>query len=169
MYPDFLNRIKERANTLVLGDPMDSDVDMGPVISRQQWETVWRYIDIGKKEGARLLLGGGIPELPETADEARAIQAVLKAPHIDAVAVPDSPYKDGCGWINSVRFQKLGGARLGAERAVARPIVQQPAPEGADRNACLFPLRKDSKYSPKATLFCTRGHSPGHRKRRRWR
>ncbi len=42
--------------------------------------------------------------------------AVLKAPHIDATPVADKPYKDGCGWINSVRFQKLGGARLGAER-----------------------------------------------------
>jgi len=62
MYPDFLKLIVERAKTLVMGDPMDSDVDMGPVISRRQWESVRRYIDQGKKEGARLLLGGGVPK-----------------------------------------------------------------------------------------------------------
>jgi hypothetical protein len=41
--------------------------------------------------------------------------AVLKAPHIDAVRLPDQPYKDGCGWQNAVKFSSVGGARLGAE------------------------------------------------------
>lgn len=43
-------------------------------------------------------------------------EAVLKEPHIDAVAVPDQPYKDGCGWQNAVRFSQVGGARLGADK-----------------------------------------------------
>jgi hypothetical protein len=42
--------------------------------------------------------------------------AVLKEPYIDAVAIADQPYKDGCGWQNSVRFSKAGGARIGAEK-----------------------------------------------------
>ena len=62
MYADFLNLAVERAKTLVLGDPMDSDVDMGPVISRRQWEAIRRYINLGKDEGARLALGGGVPK-----------------------------------------------------------------------------------------------------------
>lgn len=41
-------------------------------------------------------------------------QSVLKLPHIDASAVPDSPIKNGCGWINAVKFSTAGGARLGA-------------------------------------------------------
>ncbi len=61
MYGDFINLAVERAKTLVLGDPLDSDVDMGPVISRRQWEGIRRYIDLGKDEGARLVLGGGVP------------------------------------------------------------------------------------------------------------
>lgn len=43
-------------------------------------------------------------------------EAVLKPPHIDAVAIPDSPYKNGCGWLNAVRFRQAGGAQLGADR-----------------------------------------------------
>ena len=62
IYKDFLDQIVERAKTLVLGDPMDGDTDMGPLISKAQWKRVMGYIDKGKKEGARLLLGGGVPE-----------------------------------------------------------------------------------------------------------
>lgn len=43
-------------------------------------------------------------------------EAVLEQPHIDAVAVPDQPYKNGCGWQNAVSFSQAGGARIGAER-----------------------------------------------------
>ena len=42
-------------------------------------------------------------------------KAVLKEPYIDAVALPDQPYKDGCGWQNAVKFSQAGGARIGAE------------------------------------------------------
>jgi hypothetical protein len=43
-------------------------------------------------------------------------EAVLKQPHIDAAAIPDQPYKNGCGWQNAVSFSKAGGARIGAEK-----------------------------------------------------
>jgi len=42
--------------------------------------------------------------------------AVLKSPYIDAVSVPDNPYKNGCGWVNAVKFQKAGGAVVGAPK-----------------------------------------------------
>lgn len=43
-------------------------------------------------------------------------QSILKAPHIDAVPIPDQPYRDGCGWINSVKFTQAGEARIKADR-----------------------------------------------------
>jgi hypothetical protein len=43
-------------------------------------------------------------------------EAVLKQPQIDAAAIPDQPYKNGCGWQNAVSFSKAGGARIGAEK-----------------------------------------------------
>lgn len=44
------------------GDPEAEDQIMGPVINKRQLERVLSYIEKGKAEGARLLLGGGRPE-----------------------------------------------------------------------------------------------------------
>jgi acyl-CoA reductase-like NAD-dependent aldehyde dehydrogenase len=44
-----------------VGDPFDPDIDMGPLVTKQQRERVERYMAIGKQEGARLACGGGRP------------------------------------------------------------------------------------------------------------
>ncbi len=46
------------------GDPTDPSVLQGPQISRRQQERVLDYIERGKREGARCLVGGGKPERP---------------------------------------------------------------------------------------------------------
>jgi aldehyde dehydrogenase (NAD+) len=46
------------------GDPTDPSVLQGPQISRRQQERVLAYIEKGKREGARCLVGGGRPERP---------------------------------------------------------------------------------------------------------
>jgi acyl-CoA reductase-like NAD-dependent aldehyde dehydrogenase len=52
-------QLTERVKGLKVGDPMDKSTRMGPVVSRQQMETVLGYIETGKREGARLVAGGG--------------------------------------------------------------------------------------------------------------
>lgn len=47
----------------IVGDPMDPKTRVGPVISRSQLEQVMGYIEDGKKEGAKLLLGGDRPPM----------------------------------------------------------------------------------------------------------
>ncbi len=47
------------------GDPNDMGTLQGPLISARQRERVLGYIDTGRREGARLVLGGGIPKTPE--------------------------------------------------------------------------------------------------------
>jgi aldehyde dehydrogenase (NAD+) len=54
----FVKMIVEQARKLKVGNGLDADVDMGPVVDEQQLKTVLRYLEIGKKE-ARLLHGGG--------------------------------------------------------------------------------------------------------------
>ncbi len=49
-----------RAQKIKIGDGLDESVDMGPLINHPAREKVLRYIDIGKQEGARLLIGGAI-------------------------------------------------------------------------------------------------------------
>jgi len=52
-------QLTEKVKGLKVGDPMDRATRMGPVVSRQQMETVLGYIEAGKREGARLVAGGG--------------------------------------------------------------------------------------------------------------
>jgi len=54
----FLDRFVARAKALRVGDGLDPKTDMGPSVSDGQRKTVMEYVDIGVKEGARLVCGG---------------------------------------------------------------------------------------------------------------
>ena len=53
-----LEKIIDRAGKLTQGDPLDPKTRLGPQISKGQVDRIQKYVDIGKKEGARLVLGG---------------------------------------------------------------------------------------------------------------
>ncbi len=55
---EFTEMVVRRAKQMKVGDPLDPEVDMGPAIDENQLNTDLKYIDIGKKEGAKLLCGG---------------------------------------------------------------------------------------------------------------
>ncbi|MCH8465991.1 MAG: aldehyde dehydrogenase family protein, partial [Roseinatronobacter sp.] len=54
----FLERLVERTGKIVMGDPLDAEPQMGPLVSAAQMEKVMGYIDAGKASGARLVCGG---------------------------------------------------------------------------------------------------------------
>ncbi|MCL4143457.1 UNVERIFIED_CONTAM: hypothetical protein GTU68_026083 [Idotea baltica] len=56
--PTFLDRLAARTNAIRLGDPMDEETQMGPMVTEAQMDKVLAYIEIGKSEGARLVTGG---------------------------------------------------------------------------------------------------------------
>jgi aldehyde dehydrogenase (NAD+) len=58
VYSTFLDRFAARARALRVGNGVQDRIDMGPVVSQSQLDTVERYVEIGKKEGARLICGG---------------------------------------------------------------------------------------------------------------
>jgi aldehyde dehydrogenase (NAD+) len=49
-----IRKLKDRMETLIVGDPLDKNTDIGAINSRQQLETIHRYIKIGKQEGAEM-------------------------------------------------------------------------------------------------------------------
>ena len=53
----FVEMVLERARKLKVGDGLDPDTAVGPLVDERQLETVLRYLEIGKREG-RTLLGG---------------------------------------------------------------------------------------------------------------
>src|ERR1700754_4800311 len=55
---ELAERLVAQAQQLRVGAGLDEQNDVGPLISQQQRETVARYCQIGRDEGARLLLGG---------------------------------------------------------------------------------------------------------------
>ena len=65
IHDGFVEKLLALAKTARMGDPMSLDTQVGPVTTRPQYEKVLGYIDIAKKEGAKLLLGGGAATRPE--------------------------------------------------------------------------------------------------------
>jgi len=55
---DFVERIVKRAKGFTLGDGRDPKTDIGPSVDEKQFNTVLKYIDIGREDGATLLCGG---------------------------------------------------------------------------------------------------------------
>ncbi|MDZ7841886.1 MAG: aldehyde dehydrogenase [Gammaproteobacteria bacterium] len=53
-----LERVLHRIRDWRTGDPLDPANRLGAIVSREQYEGILRYIEIGKKEGADLVLGG---------------------------------------------------------------------------------------------------------------
>jgi acyl-CoA reductase-like NAD-dependent aldehyde dehydrogenase len=58
VYDAFAERFVGAASRLRLGDGLQKDIDVGPVVNESQFKKILDYIEIGKKEGAKLLLGG---------------------------------------------------------------------------------------------------------------
>ncbi len=59
---EFINRFKARTGELMrIGDPLDPETTMGPLVSHAQQSKVLSYVDIGRQDGARLAMGGGVP------------------------------------------------------------------------------------------------------------
>src|SRR3954451_3390356 len=61
IYDEFLARCLARIEQIVQGDPLDRATQMGPQVSAGQLATVERYVQIGRDEGAKVLIGGGRP------------------------------------------------------------------------------------------------------------
>ena len=58
IYDEFMKRCLERIEQIKLGNPMEAETMMGAQASKDQFEKILHYIDIGKQEGAELLTGG---------------------------------------------------------------------------------------------------------------
>jgi aldehyde dehydrogenase (NAD+) len=58
---ELLARVAERAKKTTVGNPLDKNTRMGPVISKGQLDKVMEYVEAGKKDGAKLVAGGDRP------------------------------------------------------------------------------------------------------------
>src|SRR5262249_11769949 len=56
-----VSRLTDRISKWKVGNGLDPETQMGPVVSAQQLRTVEEYVEAGKKEGPKLIIGGKRP------------------------------------------------------------------------------------------------------------
>ena len=79
----FLSCLTEASRRIVVGDGMEPETEMGPLITRAHLDRVMSYVTVGKNEGAELLCGG------QRLTEGRFAQGNFMAPTVFAATRPD--------------------------------------------------------------------------------
>jgi len=115
IYDQVVEELVTRTEKLTVGNPLDEKVDMGPVASADQEKKVLEYIEIGKKEGDKLLTGGkklkgGIydkgfflqPTVFEVERDKRLAQEEIFGPVLSVLKAKD--YEDAVAIANSVKY-----------------------------------------------------------------
>jgi acyl-CoA reductase-like NAD-dependent aldehyde dehydrogenase len=116
VYDTFLAQFVARARSLRVGDGVDPTVQMGPVVSLEQLETVMRYVEIGRDEGAKLACGGrrliGGPHargffheptvFADVAPSMRIAQEEIFGPVVSVI--PCRSFEEAVGIGNSVQY-----------------------------------------------------------------
>ncbi len=65
IFDEFVERLKQSAENLKIGIPQDKDSNMGPLVSKTHQEKVLSYYKKAAEEGATVITGGGVPDMPE--------------------------------------------------------------------------------------------------------
>lgn len=76
-YPKFIEMVIERTKAIKRGNPLDTETMVGAQASQEQFDKILSYIDIGKKEGAQVLMGGEIEQVSADISEGYYIQPTL--------------------------------------------------------------------------------------------
>ena len=58
VHDELMAKLAERANKMVAADPLHPKTRLGAIVSKEQMDSVMKYIDAGKSEGAKLVAGG---------------------------------------------------------------------------------------------------------------
>lgn len=85
VYEEVVKRFADKANSLRLGDPMDPATQVGPVVSRNQLDTVSGYVDAARESGVQILCGGERP------DDLALQQGYFYRPTVVGSVSPDMP------------------------------------------------------------------------------
>jgi aldehyde dehydrogenase (NAD+) len=81
---EFVERLAEKAKQRKIGDPLDPTTEQGPQVSQEQLDKILGYIELGEKQGARLMTGGerigksGFFVAPTIFDDVRDDMAIAK-------------------------------------------------------------------------------------------
>jgi len=77
IYEEFIAKVIERTKQIKRGNPLDTEVMVGAQASQEQFDKILSYMEIGKKEGAEILMGGGVEDMGEGLGNGYYIQPTL--------------------------------------------------------------------------------------------
>lgn len=77
IYEPFMAKVLEKIRSIRQGNPLDTETMLGAQASAQQFKKIMDYIDIGKNEGAEVLIGGAAQEASQSVDGGYYIQPTL--------------------------------------------------------------------------------------------
>ncbi|MEM1141329.1 MAG: aldehyde dehydrogenase family protein [Pseudomonadota bacterium] len=77
IYEEFMAKVVERAKAIKRGSPLDPETMVGAQASKEQFDKIMSYIDIGRSEGAEVLIGGGAADLGGELNSGYYIQPTL--------------------------------------------------------------------------------------------
>jgi aldehyde dehydrogenase len=63
IYQDLIDMVLKRAESIRRGNPLDTETQVGAQASQEQFDRIMSYINIGKEEGAQVLMGGGAAQV----------------------------------------------------------------------------------------------------------
>ena len=81
IYDKFIARCVDRVKAITEGNPLDTETMMGAQASDEQMSKILSYIELGKQEGAELLVGGGRASRPGELAEGHYIQPTMFKGH----------------------------------------------------------------------------------------
>ena len=61
IHDEFVRKLEERVRNIRVGDPRDSQTEVGPLIHPEHWKRVQSYMDVARQEGATVKVGGDRP------------------------------------------------------------------------------------------------------------
>lgn len=77
IYEQFIGKVIERIAQIKRGNPLDTDTMVGAQASQEQFDKILGYMDIGREEGAQVLTGGGVEQMPEGFGSGYYVQPTL--------------------------------------------------------------------------------------------
>lgn len=87
IFDEFVRRLKKGAEGLTLGSPNDPATTLGPLISQQHREKVLSYYRKAVEEGATVVTGGGVPDMPGELAKGSWVQPTIWAGLSDSASV----------------------------------------------------------------------------------
>jgi aldehyde dehydrogenase len=77
VYDKFIAKVVERAKTIRQGNPLDTETQVGAQASQQQFDKILGYLEIGRKEGAQVLIGGDVASTDNELNDGYYIQPTM--------------------------------------------------------------------------------------------